>query len=192
MSLSNSDKPSPARPITMALALMLGIVLVPVPGLAQSSDGPGMMEPPRMSMVMPTIDAKRGRRLFVSKGCFICHSVKGVGGKAAPALDANPRSKSIDVVGFIARLWRGAPIMFELQSMELGYRIEFTANEFADLAGFIGDAKAQEGFSLSEIPELVREWKLDEAWWKNPGVEDWRSMLPKEFPHMEGNKSGKP
>lgn len=187
MPLPNSNTPLPIRLAAVALALILGLGLAPESTLAQSSAKPQAKESSRMSVVMPLIDSKRGRRLFVTKGCFICHSIKGVGGKAAPALDANTQSKSIDVVGFIARLWRGAPIMFELQAMELGYRIEFSPDEFADLAGFIGNAKAQEGFSQGEIPELVREWKLDEAWWKDPTVEDWRSRLPKEFPKLEGS-----
>lgn len=189
-----SKSPTFVSPIslTIVFAAVLALGLTPVSARAQSPAESVAMEPPRMSVVIPVIDAKRGRRLFVTKGCFICHSVKGVGGKAAVALDASPGSREIDVVGFIARLWRGAPIMFELQSMELGYRIEFTANELADLAGFIGDAKAQEGFTKREIPELVESWKIDKAWWKDPSVDDWRSMLPKEFPDIDGDDPQKP
>jgi cytochrome c len=136
---------------------------------------------------MPLIDAKRGRRLFVTKGCFICHSVKGVGGKAAPALDATSGTRAIDVLGFVARMWKGAPLMFELQSMELGYRIELKTDEIADLAGFVGDAKAQEGFSQGEIPEVVKEWVVNQAWWKDRSIKA-GDILPEQFPDLEGTK----
>ena len=140
---------------------------------------------PRLSVVIPLIDAERGRRLFITKGCFICHSVKGVGGKAAPALDAPSGSRQIDVLDFVARMWKGAPLMFELQAMELGYRIELTREEIADLAGFVGDARAQQGFAKEEIPEVVREWILDEAWWDDRSL-DLGDILPENYPDLDG------
>lgn len=39
-------------------------------------------------LVLPQMDAAKGRELFASKGCVVCHSVNGVGGEDAPALDA--------------------------------------------------------------------------------------------------------
>jgi cytochrome c len=162
------------------------------PAMAQTPPQMPKAEQPRMSIVMPVVDAKRGRRLFVTKGCFICHSVNGVGSKVAPALNAEPTSKTIDVTGFSARMWRGAPIMFALQSMELGYRVNFTAAEIADLAAFTSDPRAQEGFSLEEIPELVRDWIVRDAWWKDPTDADWRKILPKEFPDLENMETTKP
>lgn len=144
-----------------------------------------------MSVIVPQIDAQRGRRLFVTKGCFICHSVKGVGGKAAPNLDATSKSRAIDVLGFVARMWKGAPLMYELQSMELGYRIELERDEIADLAGFVGDARAQEGFSKEEIPEVVQEWMVNQAWWKDRSI-NLGDMLPGKFPDLEGTDPSKP
>jgi mono/diheme cytochrome c family protein len=32
-------------------------------------------------------DAARGRTLFVSKGCVVCHAINEVGGTSAPPLD---------------------------------------------------------------------------------------------------------
>lgn len=68
-------------------------------------------------------DASRGRSLFIDKGCIICHSVNGIGGKAAPPLDAQTEYDVADPIGFATRMWRGAPAMIELQSLELGYSI---------------------------------------------------------------------
>ena len=41
-------------------------------------------------LVLPVIDSAKGRKLFVNKACVVCHSVNGVGGRVAPALDADP------------------------------------------------------------------------------------------------------
>ena len=136
----------------------------------------------RKSITIPAVDARRGRRLFVSRGCVICHAVRGVGGTAAPALDADPSSRSIDLMGFVARMWQGAPAMLELQAVELGYQILLTSQEMADLAAFSGDAAAQDGFSAEEVPEPMRDWMLDEPYWENEG---WPDDLPEEFPEMD-------
>lgn len=176
-------------PFTTALvgtiAVAVGLALAAGPATAQSSAKKRQAVQSRLSVVLPVIDALRGRRLFVTKGCFICHSVKGVGGKAAPPLDATSSNVPIDVLGFVGRMWKGAPLMFELQSMELGYRVELKAGEMADLAGFIGNAKAQEGFSLAEIPEVVRDWMVNKAWWKDPSIK-LGEMLPDKFPDLDG------
>jgi len=163
------------------------LLLLPTTGAAQSPAKSPISQTQRMSVVVPLIDAARGRRLFVTKGCFICHSVKGVGGKAAPPLDANPGSRSLDVLGFVARMWKGAPLMFELQSMEMGYRIELNRDEIADLAGFVGDAKAQEGFAQGDIPEVVRDWMVNQAWWLDPSLK-LGDLLPEKFPDLENEK----
>ena len=55
--------------------------------------------------------------------------------------------------------------MIELQNLELGYQIDLTGDEIADLAAFAGTAAAQEGFSIEEIPEPLREWLVDEPYW---------------------------
>ena len=128
-------------------------------------------------LAIPNANAERGRHLFVMKGCVICHSVNGVGGKAAPALDAPPDNAVIDLLDFAARMWRGAFAMQELQSIEFGYRVELTGEEIGDLAAFAGDAAAQVEFSKDEIPDLLKDWLIDEPYWEQgewPETEDWR------------------
>lgn len=136
----------------------------------------------RKSVLVPVIDAQRGRKLFVSKGCVICHAVKGVGGQAAPALDAGTGSQSIDLLGFVSRLMRGMPAMAELQAIELGYQVELAPEDIADLAGFVSDPDLQADFSAAEVPEPMRDWFLDEPYWNQ---EDWPEDLPEEYPEFE-------
>lgn len=133
-------------------------------------------------VVLPLIDPARGRRLFIAKGCVICHSVAGVGGQAAPAMDADPQTRSVNVLDFAARMWRGAPAMLDLQAVELGYQIELSADEIAHLAGFAADAEAQAGFSREEVPEPMRDWMLDRPYWEEEG---WPDKLPDDFPDLQ-------
>ncbi len=128
-------------------------------------------------------DPLQGRALFVEKGCVICHAVNGVGGKAAPALDAEIGAPPVDPLEFAARMWRGAPAMIELQSIELGYTIYLTADEMAHLAAFAADRDAQKDLKLDDLPETIRSGLLDERFWE---MENWDDYLSRgregEFP----------
>ena len=142
------------------LALAGGLVLWPGP--VSSADDPPNAR--RGNYVIPFASAERGRALFTGKGCVVCHSVNGVGGKAGPALDADPSNPDVDIFAFAARMWRGAPLMAVLQEMEMGYQIEFTGAELADIAQFLHDAEAQKDFDESDVPELIRDWMVDEVY----------------------------
>jgi len=140
----------------LLLALLLG--LAPLPAMPQDkADAPSA---PRISLSIP--DAERGHRLFVNKGCVICHSINGVGGKAGPALDAAEVGAPVAPINFAARMWRGAVAMAVLQSMELGYQIELTGDEIADLAAFAASRSEQALLTESDIPEIMRGFTVDE------------------------------
>lgn len=127
-----------------------------------------------IEVVSRSVDSGSGRALFVDKGCVICHSVNGVGGKAAPALDAEIGAPPIDPLEFAALMWRGAPAMIELQSVELGYSIYLTADEIADLAAFAGDREEQKLLLAEALPGTIRNGLLDEQFWE---MEDWDDFL---------------
>jgi len=115
-----------------------------------------------------------GRQLFVEKGCVICHSVNGVGGKAAPPLDAKTEYDSVDPIEFASRMWRGAPAMVELQSLELGYTIWLEPQEMVDLAAFSANATEQKKLNRNDIDEGLADSFLNERFWD---VEDWGEFL---------------
>lgn len=144
--------------ICAAIAIALGMAgTATLPAVGQEGGS-------RLTMVMPAMDSERGRKLFVHKGCVVCHSVNGVGGKAAPALDAPQSGATVDVLEFAARMWRGAEIMLVLQEMELGYQIELSGADLADLAAFAYDAEEQRRFSPDDIPDLIKDWSVDEIY----------------------------
>lgn len=135
---------------------------------------------PRPALIIPAQDGLEGRRLFVAKGCVLCHAVNGVGGKAGPALDAPAAGGAIDLLGFVARMWRGAAAMLELQKSGLGYQIELTPQEFADLATFAGSPAAQDSFSIDEVPEHLHPWMLEEPHWEEQNWPD-RFLNPQKL-----------
>lgn len=135
-----------------------------------------LAEPPvALPVEWPTPNARRGRIMFVSRGCVICHQVNGVGGKAAPALDAPAELKNFDPLEFSARMWRGAPAMTALQSVELGYVIQLDAQDIADLAAFASTTEEQSLLTLETVPETLRDWFIDERIWESEDWSDYRN-----------------
>ena len=108
-------------------------------------------------LTMPEMNAERGRMLFASKGCVVCHSINGIGGEDARTLDAETMDEMMNPFEFAARMWRGAAAMVELQEDELGAQIELTGEELADIIAFVHDLEEQMKFSQADIPPEVEE-----------------------------------
>ena len=134
------------------------------------------------AILLPLVDAEHGRRLFVSKGCVLCHAVNGAGGSAAPPLDADGASEQLDLMGFVVRMWNGAQAMIELQALELGYQIELSGEEIGHLAAFSASPEAQRGFSLQDIPDAMHPWVIEKPYWMGEG---WPESFEQEY-HENG------
>lgn len=122
----------------------------------------------------PEMNARRGRILFIANGCVICHQVNGVGGKAAPDLSARETASEVNPLEFSARIWRGAPAMTALQTVELGYVIDLDAQDIADLAAFAASGDEQSLLTLDSVSEEMRNWFIDEPHWRS---NDWTEYL---------------
>src|SRR5262249_42746248 len=72
--------------------------------------GHEMMSP---GLFVPKMDPASGRKLFATKGCVVCHSVNGVGGTDAAALDASTMTPMMNPFDFTAQMWTGAPAMID-------------------------------------------------------------------------------
>ncbi len=165
------------HPVASSAVLCLAIGAA---GACTAEQAPGRAEArtPQMTSAVKELrlvpgDPERGRQLFVTKGCVTCHAVNGVGGRAGTALDARGNGP-LDPVDFAAWMWKGAPAMIELQSLELGYTIDLSGRDIRHLAAFAGDEDAQAEFSLDDIPAGVQDSFLDEHFWE---VEDWSEFL---------------
>jgi len=145
---------------------------------ASDSQGSGMMNQNMMSpgVVVPKMDAARGKQLFASKGCVVCHSINGVGGEDAPPLDAATMPSPMNPFDFAARMWRGAEAMVALQREELGDPIELEGQELVDLIAFVHDTDEQKTFSEADVPSRIKELM---------------EHMPDENPHDEGGYDAK-
>ncbi len=120
--------------------------------LADAMTGPGGRS---IGLIMESMDSARGRKLFASKGCVVCHSVNGVGGEDAPPLDAANMPSPMNPFDFAANMWRGAEAMIYAQQEELGEKIDFTGGELADIIAFVHDPVEQKKFSEADIPASI-------------------------------------
>ena len=154
--------------VVAALALLvavLGTLLRSAPAIAESEaarpvwgasailaqvtpeKGPTLIAPSGPSLMMPMMNSARGRKLFAEKGCIVCHSIGGVGGRVAIRLDAHTRPPFMNPFEFAAQMWRGAPAMITLQERNLGYQIKLTGEELADIIAFVHDQEEQQKLS---------------------------------------------
>lgn len=147
--------------MTRSIAILIaGLALTgPFPAGAQESSQMMSKDSMRQMMgtglILPKMDAARGRQLFAAKGCVVCHSINGVGGTDAPMLNAELMDLPMNPFEFAARMWRGAPAMVAAQEDELGGQIEFTGEELADIIAFVHDTDEQKLFSEKDIPEEI-------------------------------------
>lgn len=116
---------------------------------------PETAKPVIEGMLLPFMSPSKGRKLFASKGCVVCHSINGVGGEDAVALDAATMGGVMNPFDFAAKMWRGAATMISVQEEELGEQIEFTGNELANIIAFVHSAEEQKKFSEADIPEKI-------------------------------------
>ena len=141
---------------TLAAALIYGALGAP----ASASHMEELTSPDVRSMsrlVMPIMNAARGKALFVNKGCVACHSINGVGGHDAPAMDAHTRMDLVNPFDFAARMWNHAPAMIAAQEEAFGEQVYFTGQELMDIIGFVHDDEAQHGFNESDLTTEARK-----------------------------------
>lgn len=108
-------------------------------------------------LAMPEMDPARGRKVFAEKGCVVCHSINGLGGEHAPALDATTMRPMMNPFEFAAKMWDGAEAMVILQREELGEPIQLTGQDLADIIAFVHSHAEQARFTEDDIPERIRE-----------------------------------
>ena len=108
-------------------------------------------------VVLPPMDAKRGRELYISKGCIGCHAINQVGGEHAAPLDAATMDPELNPFEFFARMWLGMKPMIEMQENKMGQQVDLTAQELGDLVAFIHNAELQKSITIGEIPDNIED-----------------------------------
>ena len=108
-------------------------------------------------LVLPIMNVERGKILFVAKGCVACHSVNGVGGHDAPAMDDHTRLGLISPFDFVAKMWNHAPGMLAAQEAAFGEPITFTGEQITDIIAFVHDDDAQHQFTEKDLTAKARK-----------------------------------
>jgi len=143
------------------LSFVVGLSLSFTTGIAlansdtEGTDKKVAVEQGKEGMLLPFMSPQKGRKLFASKGCVVCHSINGIGGEDAPALDASTMPAIMDPFDFAAKMWRGAGTMIAMQEDELGEQIEFTGEELANIIAFIHSSSEQKKFTKADIPPRI-------------------------------------
>ena len=138
------------------------------PAYEPSASDVALSQPPKPVFApTPEMNARRGRILFIANGCVICHQVNGVGGLAAPDLSAAVAPDLVDPLEFSARMWRGATAMAALQTIKLGYVIDLSAQNIADLAAFAASPEEQQLLTTQSVSDEMRGWFIDDQYWRS-------------------------
>ena len=160
----------------MVILLLAAVLLVRVDQAAFAADSSQDVkmradsETRMLRLTFPVIDSKRGRQLFVTRGCVLCHSVNKIGGRGGPPLDRIGEGQGADILDFTARMWRGAYAMIELQNMELGYQLDFSGEELGHIIAFLYDKSERSRFSGNDVPDLIKDMFIDQPY--SPDIED--------------------
>ena len=107
-------------------------------------------------LAMPILDSAKGMEVFINKGCYTCHSVNGVGGEDASALDAHGMDPYMNPFDAAAKMWRMAPVMIPAQEEAMGEQVTFTGVELGDIIAFLHDDEQQHKF----VKEILTEEQL--------------------------------
>ncbi len=136
------------RAVSVVLcAIVVGAVGVVDPAAAGETAG----------LNLPAMDSKRGRLLYISKGCVACHAINGIGGTSAAPLDAATMDAAGNPFEFFARMWLGSKPMIAMQEDKMGQQVELTAQELGDIVAFIHDPAEQKSLSMAEIPDNIED-----------------------------------
>ncbi len=153
--------------IVLALGLFAAFVFIPATVRADAGHGQAKPaattpaaadadhEPMPSMMAMPMMSPERGMFLFAEKGCVTCHSVNGVGGHDATALDAHSMVRMMNPFEFTANMWRMAPAMIAAQEDAFGEQITFNGDELADIIAFVHDDAQQHKFFADMLSARV-------------------------------------
>lgn len=129
----------------LALAIAAPALAEHVPASKDSGAGHGAQ------LIIPMMNANRGKKVFINKGCVACHAVNGVGGHDAPPMDAHRKMGQVNPFDFAAKMWNHAPGMIAAQEDAFGEQIYFTGAELAEIIAFVHDDEAQHDFGERDL-----------------------------------------
>ena len=107
-----------------------------------------------VELYLPVMNARRGKKLFIEKGCITCHPINGIGGGGIP-LDVNVMEPRMNGFEFAARMFNHCVGMTAAQTEVFGAQITLTGMELADITAFTHDHEVQHSMSVKDIPPRI-------------------------------------
>ena len=143
------------------ICLLTGLIFVmTASNSAQASHIPANTQlnlTPATRLAFPIMNAEKGKRIFVEKGCISCHSVNGIGGHDAPAMDAHQKMEYVNPFDFAARMWNHAPGMIAAQEDAFDEQVSLTGDDLANIIAFVHDDEAQHAFTEKDLTAKARK-----------------------------------
>ena len=151
----------PKKPALQSISLAFGLLLaLSVANFAYASHIPTEAQSTanhESGLVFPKMDAEKGKKLFVDKGCVACHAVNGIGGHDAPAMDAHRKMNGVNPFDFAARMWNHAPGMIAAQEEAFEEQVNLTGDDLAHIVAFVHDDNAQHAFNENDLTAKARK-----------------------------------
>ena len=109
---------------------------------------------PRREFALLPANPDRGSKLFQTKSCIACHSVKGEGGHVGPELGPT-HQLPVTMIQFAGLMWNHSPQMWrEMQARGIP-RPTFTGREMADLITFLHSIRYFEAGGSPQVGEIL-------------------------------------
>jgi cytochrome c2 len=104
-------------------------------------------------------DPTAGKKVFTDKGCIRCHSVAGVGGKAAP--DLSGIAAGVDSSAWTRAMLNHAGSMIDPITTTIGQWPQFTGKEMNNLIAYVSVVAPPPAANAREIPgNAERGWSV--------------------------------
>jgi len=95
---------------------------------------------PRRETELLPASPDRGREVFQSKSCIVCHSLNGKGGRIGPEL-GRERQLPGSIVQFAGEMWNHSPKMWRTSEVRNVPRPQFDGRQIADLFAFLASVR---------------------------------------------------
>ncbi|MBI4345095.1 MAG: cytochrome c [Euryarchaeota archaeon] len=132
--------------VFLTVVLMTAVGIVSPPTVAKITAG-------RVEIIRG--DPEAGMRVFGEKGCAVCHSIRGIGGKDAADLSMVDHAR-MDPMDMARVMWNHAPRMVPMMEEEGVPFPEMGEHDLRDLVAFLHSPATQEEFTEDMIVPLGR------------------------------------
>jgi len=109
---------------------------------------------PKREFELLPADPDRGRKLFQTKSCAVCHGANAEGSRSAPKLGPRPDAP-LTIVQFAGLMWNHSPEMWRAMQARNIARPTFEDQEMADLISYLQSLRYFEPGGSAQVGETL-------------------------------------